>query len=80
MVGVGECKGKKDDNGIGMVIDFVFFNVWLVLGVGGVVMLGIVMLVVKWMYDWVISVFISFICLSYLGKRSWEELNWMGFF
>lgn len=47
MVGFGERKGKKDDNGIGTVIDFVFFNVRLVLGVGGAVMLGIVILAVK---------------------------------
>lgn len=40
-------KGKKADNGIGSVLDFLLANARLVLGVGGAAMLGIATLAVK---------------------------------
>ncbi|KAF6120369.1 mitochondrial elongation factor 1 [Phyllostomus discolor] len=78
MAGAGERKGKKDDNGIGTALDFVLSNARLVLGVGGAAMLGIATLAVKRMYDRAISAPTSPTRLSHLGKRSWEEPNWMG--
>lgn len=52
MAGAGERKGKKDDNSIGMPIDFVFSSLWLVLGVGGAATLGIPTLAIKWLCEW----------------------------
>uniref|UniRef100_A0A670YKT3 Uncharacterized protein n=1 Tax=Pseudonaja textilis TaxID=8673 RepID=A0A670YKT3_PSETE len=45
------CKNqrKKDDNGLGVAIDFVLSNARLVLGVGGVAMLGIATLEPSWL-------------------------------
>ncbi|KAG8549829.1 hypothetical protein GDO81_019627 [Engystomops pustulosus] len=44
-------KGKKSDNGIGSVVDFLLANARLVLGVGGAAMLGIATLAVKRLID-----------------------------
>ncbi|XP_043918357.1 mitochondrial dynamics protein MID51-like [Protopterus annectens] len=78
MAGVGDKKGRKDDNGIGTAIDFVLSNAKLVLGVGGAAMLGIATLAVKRMYDRAISAPASPMKMNPSGKRSWEEPSWMG--
>lgn len=44
-------KGKKSDDGIGTVVDFLLANARLVLGVGGAAMLGIATLAVKRLID-----------------------------
>ncbi|XP_053326969.1 mitochondrial dynamics protein MID49 [Spea bombifrons] len=44
-------KGKKNDNGVGSVVDFLLANARLVLGVGGAAMLGIATLAVKRLID-----------------------------
>ncbi|XP_077305565.1 mitochondrial dynamics protein MID49 [Lithobates pipiens] len=44
-------KGKKADDGIGTVVDFLLANARLVLGVGGAAMLGIATLAVKRLID-----------------------------
>lgn len=44
-------KGKKADDGIGSVVDFLLANARLVLGVGGAAMLGIATLAVKRLID-----------------------------
>ncbi|XP_069840329.1 mitochondrial dynamics protein MID49 [Dendropsophus ebraccatus] len=44
-------KGKKSDDGIGSVVDFLLANARLVLGVGGAAMLGIATLAVKRLID-----------------------------
>ncbi|XP_063791019.1 mitochondrial dynamics protein MID49 [Pseudophryne corroboree] len=44
-------KGKKSDDGIGSMVDFLLANARLVLGVGGAAMLGIATLAVKRLID-----------------------------
>ncbi|XP_066432762.1 mitochondrial dynamics protein MID49 isoform X2 [Eleutherodactylus coqui] len=44
-------KGKKSDDGIGTMVDFLLANARLVLGVGGAAMLGIATLAVKRLID-----------------------------
>ncbi|CAH2307716.1 mitochondrial dynamics MID49 [Pelobates cultripes] len=44
-------KGKKTDDGIGSIVDFLLANARLVLGVGGAAMLGIATLAVKRLID-----------------------------
>lgn len=53
------------------MVDFFLVNVCLVLGVGGVVVLGIVILVVKWFIDRVISLWDE----DDIKGDSWKELS-----